>query len=321
MRRVVCTQFGPADGLALVVEPDPEPGAGQVVVAVEAAGVSFVDGLIVEGGYQVRPPLPFSPGSAVAGTVAAVGAGVTAHVVGDRVTGLASGGGYTTHAVLAERAAHPLPVGIPAAVAATALESYCTLLFAVEHRVRIAPGAWVLVLGAGGGIGLAAIDVARSLGARVIAVASSEQKRAAALAAGAEHAVGYDDLKNEARKLSGGGVDIVIDPVGGPAAESALRALGEYGRYCVLGFAAGEIPRLPANIVLLRNRSIIGVDWGDWARTRPGEAAALVPDLLGRLATGELRPPTPATYPLADAGRVLGLIAARAVTGKVALVP
>ncbi len=311
----MCTEFG--GPLSVVEEPTPEPGPGEVLVEVEAAGVSFVDGLIAAGRYQVRPPLPFTPGSAVAGRVVA-----GALEPGTAVAGLMLGmGGYASHVLLPAAGAVPLPDGVSPQVAVTAVESYSTLVFAVTKRVTIAAGEWVVVLGAGGGIGLAAVDVAHSLGARVLAVASSQEKRDAALAAGAETAIDYEDLKDGIRAATGGGADVVIDPVGGPAAESALRALNAGGRFCVLGFASGDIPRLPANIVLLRNRSVIGVDWGDWGRGDPRAAVGLLADVLGRIGRGELHPPQPQTFPLADAEKVLALFADRAVTGKIALIP
>jgi NADPH2:quinone reductase len=322
MQRVVCRAFGDVEDLEVVEEAAPSPGPGEVLVDVDAAGVGFVDGLIVRGLYQVRPPLPFTPGSTVGGRVVALGEGVSAPAVGTVIAGLATGfGGFTSHAVLPASTAVPLPDGVSAETAVTAIESYSTLVFAVTHRVAIAEGEWVVVLGAGGGIGLAAVDVARSLGGRVVAVASSQDKRQAALAAGAETAIDYTDLKDGIRAATGGGADVVVDPVGGPAAESALRALGTGGRFCVLGFASGEIPRLPANIVLLRNRSVVGVDWGDWARTDGDAATELVADVLGRIARGELHPPRPQVFPLVEAGKVLRLYADRAVTGKIALAP
>ena len=230
-------------------------------------------------------------------------------------------GAYASHVVLPAEDVAPLSEDVDAAVAATALESYGTLLFAVTHRLPITAGERVVVLGAGGGIGLAAVDVARARGARVLAVASSDEKRGAALAAGAEDAIGYDDLKDAVRAHTDGGADVVIDPVGGDAAEAALRALRPSGRYAVLGFTAGTIPRLPANRILLGNRSVVGVDWGDWARTSPAAATALAADLLARVDRGELHPPEPARRPLDEAGAVLGLFAERAVTGKIALIP
>ncbi|GAA4552962.1 zinc-binding dehydrogenase [Pseudonocardia xishanensis] len=324
MLRVLCTEFGDPELLSTVEEPDPTPGPGEVLVGVEAAGVSFVDGLIVQGRYQVRPPLPFTPGAAVAGTVLAVGDGVDPSRVGGAVVGSIMGyGGYTTHAVLPAVSAVPLPEGVSPAIAASALEGYSTLVFAVTHRVVVEKDEWVVVLGAGGGIGLAAVDVAHGLGARVLAVASSAGKRAAALAAGATAAIDYTDLKDGIRAATDGGADVVIDPVGGPAAESSLRALRAGGRFCVVGFASGEIPRLPANIVLLRNRTVVGVDWGDWAREVAGPAgnAALLADVVGRVGRGEIHPPVPVEAPLADAAAVLRRYAERTAVGKYVLVP
>jgi NADPH2:quinone reductase len=322
MRRIVCREFGPVDGLSLADEPDPEPRPGEVVVAVEAAAVSFVDGLIVEGRYQVRPPLPYTPGSAVAGRVRAIGKDVETVAIGDPVAVLSmAGGGFSTDLVVPAGAVSPLPSGLAAERAATAIENYSTMTFALSDRVRVHPGEWVLVLGAGGAIGLAAVDVAHAAGARVVAAASSEAKRAAANAAGAEVVIDYADLKDRVRDVTGGGADVVIDPVGGSPAESALRSLTAYGRFCVLGFAGGEIPRLPANVVLLRNRSVIGVDWGDWARTQPEAANALVSTVLTRIARGELRPPAPTCLPLDEAAHALTLLARRDVVGKLALIP
>jgi NADPH:quinone reductase len=322
MRRVVCRAFGPVEDLEIVDEADPEPGPGDVLVEVEAAGVSFVDALIVRGDYQLRPDLPFTPGTTLCGRVVGVGADVGSPAVGDRVAALVMDfGAYTSHVALPAGRVAPVPDGVDPAIAATALESYSTLLFAVTHRVSVESGDHVVVLGAGGGIGLAAVDVARSRGAHVVAVASSEEKQRAALAAGAEHAVGYEDLKNDIRRLTGGGAHLVVDPVGGAASESALRALRPYGRFAVLGFTSGEIPRLPANVVLIGNHAVVGVDWGDWARADPDAATALVADLLARVARGELRPPRPALRRLDEAGDALALFARRAVTGKIALVP
>ena len=322
MRRIVCREFGPVDRLELVEEPDPSPGPGEVVVAVGVAAVAFVDGLVVQGRYQVRPPLPHTPGSVVAGRVRAVGVDVGTVSVGDPVVVLSmAGGGFASDLVAPAWAVSPLPDGVPAAVAATAVESYSTLTFALSRRVQVRPGEWVLVLGAGGGIGLAAVDVARAAGARVVAAASTEAKRDAAHAAGAEVTVDYTDLKDRVREVTGGGADVVVDPVGGPLAEAALRSLTAYGRFCVVGFAGGEIPRLPANVVLLRNRTVVGVDWGDWARTEPEAASALVSDVLGRVARGELRPPEPGCLPLDGAAEALTRLGRRDVVGKLALVP
>lgn len=325
MQRILCTEFGDPTSLRLVEEPTPAPGPGELVIAPEAIGVSFVDGLVVQGIYQVKPPLPFTPGNCLAGAVASVGAGVDPSIVGTRVATALDGigGAYATHVVVPADSVAQVPDAVTSTVAAAAIESYLTLAFGTTHRVEIAPGEQVVVLGAGGGIGLAAVDVARSLGAVVTAVASTQDKRDLALQAGASLALGYDDLKNAIRGATGGGADVVIDPVGGPAAESALRALTAGGRFCVVGFASGDIPRLPANLVLLRNRSIIGIDWGDWSREVGGAKgnASLLEDVLARIADGRLSPPAPSQAPLADAGDVLLAIAERRAVGKHVLIP
>ncbi|MFF0699987.1 NADPH:quinone oxidoreductase family protein [Streptomyces tendae] len=321
---MICSEFGDPLALRVAEEPTPSPLPGEILLELTAVGVSFVDGLLVRGAYQVRPPLPFTPGSCVAGRVAAVGEGVTDPSVGTAVAAVLSGfGGYASHVTVPAGDVVPLPAGLSADTAAAAMESYLTLVYATTHRVTIEPGEQVVVLGAGGGIGQAAVDVARSLGAHVVAVASTEDKRTAAKAAGAEVTLGYDNLKDGIRAATGGGADVVIDPVGGAASESALRALAAGGRFCVLGFASGDIPRLPANIVLLRNRSVVGVDWGDWSREVgevPGNAA-LLSDVFARIGRGELRPGQPATAPLSEAGRVLRLFGERRALGKYVLHP
>jgi NADPH2:quinone reductase len=324
MRRIVCREFGPPDRLTLEEAPDPRPGPGDVLVGVRAAGVSFVDGLIVGGSYQLRPPLPFTPGMVAAGEVLRAGDGVSGLPEGSRVVGCSLDfGGYASHRVLPAHAVVPLPEAVSYEIAATAVESYATILFALTRRTELRPGEWVLVLGAGGGIGLAAVDVARSLGARVIAAASSQPKRAAAISAGAQAAVDYEteDLKARVREITGAGADLVVDPVGEPFAEPALRSLRGFGRYLVVGFAGGSIPRLPLNRVLLENRSLIGVDWGAWSRRDPAANQALVADLLDRVAAGSVHPVAPATYPLERAAEALTGLAGRRVTGKLALLP
>ena len=322
MERAVVREFSEPAQIEVITDATPEPAPGEVLIEVEVAGVSFVDNLIAKGRYQIRPPLPYTPGSTAAGRVVAVGAGVDSPGVGDAVaTLLTSYGGFASHLVLGTGAVVPLPDAVPNEVAATAIENYSTVLYAVTRRVTIEPGMQVVVLGAGGGIGLAAVDVVHGLGARVVAVASSQEKRDAARAAGADHTLDYGDLKSTIREATGGGADIVVDPVGGAAAEAALRALAAGGHYCVVGFASGEIPRLPANIVLLRNRSVVGVDWGDWSRTDHVAALGLVSDVLSRIAAGGIRPPEPRVVPLREASAAFRLYEDRAVIGKLALRP
>ncbi len=323
MRAVVCTEFAPIERLRIEERPDPEPGPGQVVVAVRAAGVNFVDGLFVQGKYQIKPPLPFTPGGEVAGVVASIGEGVTGIAVGDRVLASSWLGGFATHVTVSAGAVVPIPGALTDGQAAALVQSYGTMLFSLTRRTQVEPGEWVLVLGAGGGIGLAAIDVARHLGARVIAAASTREKLEAATAAGAEATIAYEseDLKARAREISGGGVSLVVDPVGGRFAEDALRALGWMGRYLVIGFAGGDIPRLPANQVLLNNRTVVGVDWGAWTMRDAEGNRALMAELVDLVAAGALHPVEPTAYALDDVVRALTDLQDRKVAGKVVLVP
>ncbi|MFN8038337.1 MAG: NADPH:quinone oxidoreductase family protein [Acidimicrobiales bacterium] len=324
MRRIVCPELGPPDVLVVEDGPALEPGPGRVVVDVAAAGVNYVDALFVAGQYQIKPPLPFVPGSEVAGTVSAVGEGVEGVAVGDRVVAMPGLGGYAEQVDLAPRQLAAVPDGLSLPAAAAFIQSYCTALFALRDRARLAAGESVLVLGAGGGVGQAAIDVAKALGARVIGAASTEDKRAAARAAGADEVIdtATESIKDRARELSGAdGVDVVIDTVGGDLAEPALRALRLFGRFVVIGFASGTIPTLPANQVLLRNRSVVGVDWGAWTMIDPAGQAGLLDEALAMVADGRLHPAEPTSYPFEAVAEALGDLLGRRVTGKVVLVP
>jgi len=323
MRAVVCHEFGPLDTLVLEERPVPEPGEGMVVVDVAAAGVNFVDGLICQGKYQLKPPTPFVPGSEVAGRVSAVGPGVVDRAVGDRVLAFCGFGGFAGQVVVPALSLVPVPDTIDLAQAAALVQSYCTMLFTLTRRTTVAPGEWVLVLGAGGGIGLAAIDVATALGARVIAAASTPDKLAAARTMGAEATIAYEeeDLKVRARELSGGGVDVVVDPVGGRHAEPALRATRHLGRFCVIGFASGPIPSIPINQVLLNNRTLVGVDWGGWTFKDPLGNRALLDELMAMVTDGRLHPVAPAQRPLEAAAAVMGSLIDRSIAGKVVIVP
>jgi NADPH2:quinone reductase len=324
MRRVVCLELGDIDQLVVEDGPSLVPAAHQVVIEVAAAGVNYVDALFVLGRYQVKPPTPFSPGSEVAGVVCALGdeaanAGVT---VGDRVLAPCGLGGYAEQVAVPADSVVPLPDGLSSLQAGAMLQSYATALFAFG-RVVHQPGETVLVLGAGGGVGRAAIDLACALGLRVIAAASSPEKRAAAKAAGAEATIDYtsEDLKTRARELSDGGVDIVIDPVGGPHAEPALRSLRVGGRFLVIGFAGGDIPRLPANQILLNNRTVVGIDWGAWTMQHADDNRALLGQLMEMVGSGALHPPEPTAYPLDEAAKALDDLLERRLVGKAVLVP
>jgi NADPH:quinone reductase len=294
------------------------------VVAVEAAGVNFVDGLFIAGQYQIKPPLPFTPGNEIAGRVSALGEGVEGVVLGQRVMATTGIGGFASHVVLPPSALMEMPDGLDAPRAATFTQSYCTALFALRDRAHVQAGESVLVLGAGGGVGLAAIAVARTLGCRVIGAASSADKRAAAVAAGAEAVIDStsESIKDRVREWAGGtGVDVVVDPIGGPAAEPSLRGLGDRGRYLVIGFASGTIPTVPLNQVLLRNRTILGIDWGIWSMQHASEQRALLADALSMVARGTLDPVHPTTYPMDQVASALEDLLARRAVGKIALIP
>lgn len=322
MRAVMCRELGPPQGLRVEELPDPEPGDGEVRIRIEATGVNYADGLMVQGGYQIKMPLPFTPGMELAGTVDAIGADVSGVAAGDRVMAMGFGA-FADTIVLDATSVRSVPDGLSAATAASITQSYGTGLFALDRRAHLMAGETLLVLGGGGGVGGAAIDVGVALGARVIGAASTEEKRQRCFDAGAESVIDYttEDLKLRARELSDGGVDVVYDPVGGDLAEPALRALREFGRFLVVGFAAGDIPRLPANQVLLRNRSLVGVDWGAWAMGNPIDGAALMAELLDMVGGGRLTPAEPVEYPLEEAGQVLADLHERRLVGKAVLVP
>jgi NADPH:quinone reductase len=323
MRAVVCQELGPLETLVLEDRKPPAPGEGQVVVDVRAAGVNFVDGLICQGRYQIKPPTPFVPGSEIAGEVSAIGIGVAGVEVGDRVIAFTGFGGFAEQAVVPALSLVPMPDTVDFSQAATLIQSYCTVLFTLTRRTSLAPDEWVLVLGAGGGVGLAATDVATALGGRVIAAASTPDKLAAAAAMGAEATIAYEeeDRKVRAREISGGGVDVVIDSVGGKHSESALRATRHLGRFCVIGFASGPIASIPLNLVLLNNRTVVGVDWGGWTFKDPLGNRELIGELMGLVGSGRLHPARPASYPLDNAAAVMSGLIDRSIGGKVVVVP
>ncbi len=329
MRCVVCPENGPPETLIIEDREERPPRPDQVVVDVAAAGVNFVDALFVAGSYQIKPPVPFVPGSEIAGVVREVGAEVEGWQRGDRVLAMTGLGGWSERVTLSPFQLLRVPESMDLDAAAAFMQSYATARFALHDRAGAQPGETLLVLGAGGGVGLATIDVAKAMGLHVLGAASSADKRAAALAAGADAVVdpGTEDLKGRARAFArehaadATGVDLVLDPIGGELAESALRSLGYLGRYLVIGFAAGSIPALPLNQVLLRNRAIVGVDWGAWSMAKAPENAALIEMLLAQVQDGQLHPTAPTRYTFDDATIALNDLLQRRVTGKVVLVP
>lgn len=330
MRAILCREYGPSDQLELVEVPSPELRPGTIRLHVLAAGVNYVDNLIVSGRYQIKTPTPFVPGWEFVGRIAEVADDVARDApelaVGSRVLIAAGAGGYAEQAVVPAHLARRIPDEISSGVAATFVQSYLTAVFALRHRAEAQRGQSVLVIGAGSGVGLAAVDVGRSMGLRVFAAASSEAKRQLALDRGAEVAfdVLTDDIKARTRELMAAegkaGVDLVYDPVGGDRAETWLRCLGDDGRYLVVGFVAG-IPSLPLNQVLLRNRSVIGVEWGAWAGKFPSDNAALLGEVMEQIASGHLHPVEPTVYPLERTVEALQDLAERRASGKLVVVP
>ncbi|MEX0767303.1 MAG: NADPH:quinone oxidoreductase family protein, partial [Microthrixaceae bacterium] len=283
--------------------------------------LNYVDALFVQGKYQIRPQLPFTPGSEIAGEITELGDQVQGLNIGDRVFASIGLGGFADEVVLSPSQIVPIPDRLSFAQAATMTQSYATAWFSLTQRTRVLPQEWVVVLGAAGGVGLAMIDVARSHGAKVIAVASTSEKLRLCIERGAHGVVDSttEDIKSRIKELTEGGADVVVDPVGGSAAESALRALGNNGRYLVIGFASGEIPMLPANQILLRNRQVIGVDWGAWAMANPDDNAALLGEVIAAIEGGSITPIEPRSYPLTEASTALRDLLERRITGKACL--
>ncbi len=329
MQVVSCNSFGPLAGLSIEERGSLPLGPDDVRIAVTAAGVNFVDALFVQGLYQIKPPLPFVPGSEVAGVVTEIGSAVTAVEVGQRVFANVGLGGYATEVVVPAKRAMPTPDSMTDGQAATFTQSYSTAWFALAKRAKVTVGQSMLVLGAGGGVGLAAVDVGRALGMTVIAVASSSDKRAAATDRGAAAVIdsSTEDVKARTKELAqeltgdGTGVDVVYDPIGGQQGEQALRALREDGQFVVIGFASGTIPQLPANQVLLRNRRVTGVDWGAWVGRNQQENNEMLADIVAAIDAGRLSPVEPVAYPLDRAAQALQDQLDRKIVGKTVLVP
>ena len=322
MKAVLCKQYGPPDSLVVEELASPRAGPGEAVVTVKAASVNFPDVLIIQNKYQFKPPLPFSPGSELAGVVKEVGTGVQAFRPGDRVMAFTTYGAFAEEVKTEASRLLPLPEGMDFIHGAAFVLTYATTDHALRDRAALAAGVTLLVLGAAGGVGLAAVEIGKALGARVIACASSADKLAVCRDHGADATINYaaEDLRERIKALTEGrGVDVIYDAVGGPYTEPAFRSIAWRGRHLVVGFAAGEIPKLPLNLALLKGASVVGVFWGDFARREPARVADSMRQLAKWYAEGKVRPHVSETFPLEKAAEALKLMAARKVKGKVVL--
>jgi NADPH:quinone reductase len=322
MRAIVCEEYNSPAGLKIQDVDDPVPGPADVMLTIQATGLGYVDALTVAGLYQIKPSLPFIPGNEVAGVVEQIGEAVRHLRVGQRVLATPSRGGLAEKICLPESACVPIPETLSPEVAASFLVNYCTAYHALTYCGKLKGKETILVLGASGGVGTAAIDVAKAMDANVIAAASSERKREACLQAGADHVVNYslsnwrDELKTV---LDGVPLNVVYDPVGGDYSEPALRSLGPGGRFLVVGFAAGEIARVPLNLTLLKRCSIVGVNWGGFIAANPGEARPVLTTLLEWITAGKLTPKPGESFPLAQAGTAMMRMLDRKAIGKIVI--
>jgi NADPH2:quinone reductase len=320
MKAVLCKAFGPPETLVVENAPDPSPGPGEVVLSVKAAGVNFPDVLMIENKYQVKPPLPFSPGGEAAGVVSGVGSGVDGVKTGDRVMAITGHGAFAEKVAVSADRLVGIPTGMNDATAGAFLFTYATSDHAVRDRGELRAGETMLVLGAAGGVGLAAVEIGKAAGATVIACASSDEKLAVCREHGADAAINYstEDLREGIKRITGDrGVDVVIDPVGGRFAEPAFRSVAWRGRFVVVGFASGDIPKLPLNLPLLKGSSIVGSSLGGWMRREPESFAQSTRQLLRWYAEGRIKPRIDRTFPLEQAGEAIAYIAGRYVRGKV----
>ncbi|MBX3609861.1 MAG: NADPH:quinone oxidoreductase family protein [Hydrogenophaga sp.] len=327
MHAWLCENPVGVDALQWKELPTPTPAAGQVLIRIEAASLNFPDLLIVQNKYQMKPPLPFVPGSEYAGVIEAVGEGVQHLKVGQSVACLSGTGGFGTHTLAPAALCMPLPPGFPAVDAAAFIMIYATSYHALIDRAQLKAGETVLILGAAGGVGTAAIQLAKAAGARVIAAASTDDKCALCTKLGADATINYSThtpqagLRDEIKRLTDGkGPDVIYDPVGGDFAEPAFRSIAWRGRYLVVGFASGPIPALPLNLPLLKGASIVGVFWGDFAKREPKANAAMMQTLAGMYAKGEIKPLVEQTLPMADLPKAYAIMGARSVKGKLVLV-
>jgi len=322
MRAVVCKTWGPPDSLCVETLPEPQPEAGEVLVDIMAAGVNFPDVLIIQNKYQFRPELPFTPGNELAGLVRAVGEGVEDFKLGDRVFGFVPQGAFAEQLAVPANALFKMNDIMDFDGAAALTLTYGTSYHALVDRAQLKSGETLLVLGAAGGVGLAAVEIGKAIGAKVIAAASTDEKLAICRAHGADELINYssEDLRAGIKRTTGGqGPDVIYDPVGGDYTEAAFRSIGWRGRYLVIGFANGEIPKLPLNLPLLKGASAVGVFWGDFVRREPEANAAAMRELIQWHFEGRVRPHVSATYPLADVPQALNDMASRKVTGKIVI--
>jgi len=324
MKAILCKSWGLPDTLVVEELPDVVPGPGQVAIDVQAAGVNFPDVLIIQNKYQFKPELPFTPGSELAGVIRAVGDGVTHLKVGDKVLAFVSQGAFAQQIAVSAQMVMPMPPGLDFDTAAAVTLTYGTSHHAVVDRAQLKAGETMLVLGAAGGVGLAAIEIGKALGARVIAAASTDEKLEICKQHGADATINYStqDLREAIKAATDGkGPDVIYDPVGGVYAEPAFRSIGWRGRYLVIGFANGEIPKLPLNLTLLKGASLVGVFWGEFAKREPKANQAAMRELMGWMAEGKIRPHISGRYALKDTAHALNDMAARKVTGKVVIQP
>jgi NADPH2:quinone reductase len=322
MKAALCKSLDGPEGVVIEDIAEPVAGPGEVLIKVRAAALNFFDTLITRGKYQTKPELPFSPSGEVAGVVESIGTGVSGLKPGDRVAAYVGYGGAREQVAVPAAAVVPIPAGVGDDIASGISITYGTAIHGLKDRGEVKAGETVAVLGASGGAGLAAIEIAKLMGARVIAAASSDDKLAICKAHGADEVVNYDaaDLKHELRRLTDGrGVDVIYDCVGAQYAEPAIRALAWQGRFLVVGFAAGEIPKIPLNLFLLKGASAIGVFWGESVKRDPEGHRANMVQVLDWIAAGKLKPRIHATYPLADIAEAIRVLDRREATGKVVL--
>ncbi|KIH80974.1 NADPH:quinone oxidoreductase family protein [Pseudomonas batumici] len=320
MKAVLCKAFGPAETLVLEEVASPQPAKNEILLQVHAAGVNFPDTLIIEGKYQFKPPFPFSPGGEAAGVVAAVGEKVSHLKVGDRVMALTGWGSFAEEVKVPGYNVMPIPAAMDFTTAAAFSMTYGTSMHALKQRAQLQPGETLVVLGASGGVGLAAVEIGKAMGARVIAAASSAEKLAVAKALGADELINYgqDNLKDEIKRLTdGNGADVIYDPVGGDLFDQAIRSIAWNGRLLVVGFASGRIPELPVNLALLKGAAVLGVFWGSFAQRQPQDNAANFQQLFSWFAEGKLKPLVSQTYPLANTAQAINDLAQRKAVGKV----